>query len=394
MKTIAFIDMSAGYKGVHNMGFLDALYTYIQDTDINFVVATHYAISKNWQNKLESKNIAVIKSFTGNFYQFSNQKPNISQVSPYIFQLSQEYLQSFKILLENRQENIYLVFHSMSWEHLQALSLAMSKLQDKRLFFHVFLMYWCGIDENQNYQDIFLSTQYKIALAGLLKQNNVKMYTSNKEYQKSYLMLLDGKIPINLHPFFLGDWNKSMINKKSQDFQNILLYCGEVKQDKGFFELPRMLKNLIKNEKLIIKNFIIQLARENLSIEQKNICKELKIIANKNNVNIDFINEFMDTKKLLELYRKCDLALLNYDRFFYSQKTSGILWLSIQQGIICMVPNDTWLQRELEYLKQNYYVIYDDKIEFIPHNVQDLNPKILDYKQKIFQPFWQWLNKL
>lgn len=48
MKTIVFIDMSAGYKGVHNMGFLDALYTYIQDTDINFVVAIHYAISKNW----------------------------------------------------------------------------------------------------------------------------------------------------------------------------------------------------------------------------------------------------------------------------------------------------------------------------------------------------------
>ena len=213
MKTIAFIDINAGYKGAHNMGFLDVLYTYMENTDINFSIITHSTISQNWQTKLESKRIDVIKLFTGNFYQFFNQEPPVSQVLPYIFQLSQEYIQSFQILLKKNQGIIHIIFHSMSWEHLQALSLAMNKLQDKRLFFHVFLMYWCGIDKNQNYQDVFLSTQYKLALTGLLRQNNMKVYTSNKEYQKSYFVLLDRRIPINLHPFFLGDWNKYMINR-------------------------------------------------------------------------------------------------------------------------------------------------------------------------------------
>lgn len=393
MKTIAFIDMSAGFKGAHNMGFLDALYTYIQDTDINFVVATHYAISKNWQNKLESKNIAVIKSFTGNFYQFSNQKPNISQVSPYIFQLTQEYLQLFKILLENRQENIHLVFHSMSWEHLQALSLAMKKIENERFFFHIFLMYWCGIDNKNEYQDFFLSLQYKLALTRMYRQNkNIKIYTSNKEYQKAYSFLLKNQIYIDLHPFFLGSWRRQFLNKKAIS-KNILLYCGEIKKEKGFFDLPDILSSLLSIKEFKKYKFILHFTKNDLSVKQKNILKKLKKIADEFDVCIDFINKFIDTQSLIFLYEKCDLVVLCYHLGGYCQKTSGMLWLSIQCSTTCMVIKDTWLQRELDNFGLEYYMMCGNDINYVPYS-GNYSTQDSRYRQKIFQPFGDWLEKL
>lgn len=394
MKTIAFIDINAGYKGAHNMGFLDVLYTYIKDTDINFSVVTHSTISKNWQNKLESRKIDVIKLFTGNFYQFANQEPPTSQIVPYIFQLSQEYTRSFEILLQKNQGIIHIIFHSMSWEHLQALSLAIKKLKDnKRLVFNIFLMYWCGIDNQKNYQNLFLTTQYKLALTSLYKQDNVNLYTSNKEYQQAISILINNAVPIHIHPFFLGNWHQSFsfTSQKKNMSNNLLLYSGEVKEDKGFFELPKIANLIIKSSNIPIHSIFIQFTKNQLNSTQNSTYQDLKQIFTKENIKAKFINYFLDTNQLNNLYKECSLILLNYNNQSYNQKTSGILWLAIQNNMTCIVSKDSWLQRELNHLGMNYYLIDDNNITQV-NNIYSTQHD--EYRKIIFQPFWLWLNEL
>lgn len=394
MKHVVFVDVAAGDKGAHNMGFLDALCAYAQNSHINFSIVTYYNISEFWKNKLKAKKINIIKLFTVNFYQFSNQRPSISQVSPYIFQLSQEYLWSFKILSSKERHHItHIIFHSMSWEHLQALSLAVQKLENKKFYFHIFLMYWCGIDNENNYQDFFLSSQYKLALTRMSKKNiNIKIYTSNKEYQQAYYFLLKNKASIDLHPFFLGDWRGSFLNE-TKISKDILLYCGEIKQDKGFFDLPNILINLLSIEKFKKCNFILHFTKNNLSTKQKKICKRLQDIATEFDVRIDFINQFIDTQNLIFLYQKCALVVLCYHLSRYCQKTSGMLWLSVQCNVACMVTKGTWLQRELDNFRLDYYMICGNNISYVSHD-GNLSVQDFKYRQKIFQPFGDWLENL
>src|SRR3546814_16383828 len=64
------------------------------------------------------------------------------------------------------------------------------------------------------------------------------------EYAAAYAALIDHARPLHVHPCFLGDWRKRPARRTGGGEDRILLYVGEVKQEKGFLALPHVAEDL------------------------------------------------------------------------------------------------------------------------------------------------------
>lgn len=388
MKQIAFIDIGAGFKGAHNTGFLDLLCKYGKTQEADITIITHQALSKEWQYKLINQKISFVRVFDTDIFGLSIDSSTSTQINDYILQLSQEYKFAFNALLDLYPEGkVQLIFHTMSWEHLMALGLAIKGSLNKHFIYNVFLMYWCGINEALEYESPKLALNYKVALKRLKSCENVKLYTSNQEYLFAFQKLMSDKTQIDLHPFFLGDWHADGIRHRQDNDgskNNILLYSGEIKKEKGFYELPTILAEL-KNKWYKNSTITIHLSKKDLNKQQKDIVSKIKEI----NPTTKTIAKFLNTEDILALYNQCNLVLLNYDTISYKNKTSGVMWLAIQAGATCIVSENTWMHRELLALNIDHLIIngYQDLVS-VNKNKSINNEK---YLHKIYQPFWEWL---
>ncbi|WP_372815739.1 hypothetical protein [Psychrobacter sp.] len=388
MKQIAFIDIGAGFKGAHNTGFLDLLCKYSKTQEADITIITHQALSKEWQYKLSEQKISFVRIFDTDIFGLSIDSSTSTQINDYILQLSQEYKLAFKALVDIYPEGkVQLISHTMSWEHLMALGLAIKGSLNERFIYNVFLMYWSGINEALEYENPKLALNYKVALKRLKSYENVRLYTSNQEYLLAFQKLMSYKTQIDLHPFFLGDWHADGIRQRQDNDgskDNILLYSGEIKKEKGFYELPEILAEL-KNKWYQDSIITIHLSKKDLSKKQKGIVSEIK----KTNPTTKTIAKFLNTEDILTLYNQCNLVVLNYDSTSYKNKTSGVMWLAIQAGATCIVSEDTWMHRELLALNINHLIINkNQKLIFINKN-ESINSK--NYLHRIYQPFWEWL---
>lgn len=391
MKKIAFIDIGAGFKGAHNTGFLDLLCKYSKTQEADITIITHQALSKEWQNKLSNQKISFVRVFDTDIFGLSIDSSTSTQINDYILQLSQEYKLAFNALVNLYPEGkVQLIFHTMSWEHLMALGLAIKDSLNERFICNVFLMYWCGINEALEYENPKLALHYKVALKRLKSCENVKLYTSNQEYLLAFQELMSDKTQIDLHPFFLGDWHADGIRKRQNNDDsknNILLYSGEIKKEKGFYELPEILAEL-KNKWHKSSTITIHLSKKDLNKKQKDIVSEINEI----NPTTKTIAKFLSTEDMLTLYDQCNLVVLNYDSISYKNKTSGVMWLAIQAGATCVVSENTWMHRELLALNIDHLIINKNKeLMFINKN-NSLNNR--EYMHKIYQPFWEWVISL
>lgn len=391
MTEIIFVDVAAGYKGAHNLGFLESLSSSsLCDFATHVSVAVHCSICSKQEDKLHKNGVQVIKHFTQNFYELFEKDLGIVEAQPYIFSLSQEYRKLLEIL--PNKNSAHLVFHTMSWEHIQALSLALRKIKRVEFIIHIFLMYWCGVGSTK--KDLFLMSQYKLGLLRLFMYNNIMLYTSNYEYKENYEHLLDSRREISLHPFFLGDWNNGIIKKiKSTKEKVVLLYFGELKASKKFYQLPELFQKLLQCNEFIGYRFIVHSSRSKINSKQKLVYESLKKTADNQSIKMDFIFGFLSNQELHNLFNICDFVVLNYDKTEYFNKTSGVLWLAIQYNVICIVTKNTWLQRELSFMNLNHYMIDNHKVSYVSYN-GTISLSTLKYRDQIFSPFFSWLKNL
>jgi|26BtaG_2_1085354.scaffolds.fasta_scaffold00207_16 glycosyltransferase involved in cell wall biosynthesis len=391
MKQIAFIDIGAGFKGAHNTGFLDLLCKYSKTQEADITIITHQALSKEWQYKLSEQKISFVRIFDTDIFGLNIDSSTSTQINDYILQLSQEYKLAFKALVDIYPEGkVQLISHTMSWEHLMALGLAIKGSLNERFIYNVFLMYWSGINEALEYENPKLALNYKVALKRLKSCENIKLYTSNQEYLLAFQELMSDKTQIDLHPFFLGDWHADGIRQRQDNDgskDNILLYSGEIKKEKGFYELPEILAEL-KNKWHKSSTITIHLSKKDLNKQQKNLVSQIKEICPTTKI----IAKFLNTEDIIALYNQCNLVLLNYDSISYKNKTSGVMWLAIQAGATCIVSENTWMHRELLALNIDHFIITESQtlaFSAIPNLIEDNK-----YARKIYQPFWGWIVKL
>src|SRR3546814_7420716 len=97
-------------------------------------------------------------------------------------------------------------------------------------------MYSPGVDGVGGTIDVQRRLNFRLAFAGLARLPGVELHASCGEYAAAYAALLDHARPLPVHPCFLGDWRKRPARRTGGGEDRILLYVGEVKQEKGFLD--------------------------------------------------------------------------------------------------------------------------------------------------------------
>lgn len=64
--------------------------------------------------------------------------------------------------------------------------------------------------------------------------------------------------------------------------------------------------------------------------------------------NLEIIQDWLSEEQLKRLVLSLDFAILPYDRSFYNRSVSGIFTLLVGMGIACLVPDGTWMSKEID----------------------------------------------
>jgi glycosyltransferase involved in cell wall biosynthesis len=388
---IAIIDPALGRTGAHNQGFVDLLVR--QGVDANRLgIWCHASIDQPLRDRLTDGGIAVQSPFSTEFYQIIGRAGGIADHWEWVRALAEQYLQAMtQVLATWPLDAIRVIHHTMSWEHASALSLAMRLLgaRGDRLHHLVFLMYSPGIDEAGSTFDADRRLNYRLAFHPLDTLPNLRLYASCGEYAHAYAALLGRSAPLPVHPCFIGDWRSPPRRKAEavRGHERVLLYVGEIKQEKGFLSLPDTLRSLLESSPPT-RRFVVQFLNVRNDASRK-VLNALELIA-ANHANVELHHGFWSDERLHEELAACDVLHLDYDAVAYAHKTSGLLWLAAWYGMPVLVPSNGWLQREARRLGLG--ILADISAE--PGDVRTDKSAIDEaYRRTLFTPFWQWLEQ-
>lgn len=183
------------------------------------------------------------------------------------------------------------------------------------------------------------------------------------------------KIEVKKCPNFFTSANKHI--KSEDDRNNIILYMGEAKKDKGFRLLPGLLRAISKTPSLKKENFIVHYTGKEEPETVKIVEKNIKYLQN-NGFNISLINSFLDIKSYQNLISSAKLIVVRYDRSHYWEKSSGVTWEAISLGIPIITYRNSFIANEAAtYNLSSYLLDSNDNHELI-----DLIIKSIENKQR------------
>jgi glycosyltransferase involved in cell wall biosynthesis len=163
-------------------------------------------------------------------------------------------------------------------------------------------------------------------------------------------------------------------------------YLGNARDNKGFPQLPQLVKDCaewISRKKM---EFIFQLCvssnPEPASQAALDALQKLPITP--------FLGE-LDSRGYYDLLQQMDVVLLPYDLNYYSSQTSGIFSDALAYGKIVVVPKDTWMADQL--LDHGSGVIYDSEKA---KGLLTAASEVLDHYEKLktraLQAVYPWLS--
>jgi len=348
MSQIAIIDPALGRTGAHNRGFAALLAE--QGGGDALGIWCNNAIGQGLRDELAARNVTVQPAFEIDFYQIFEKQGGVADHWDWIYGLACQYLRAFEQILERWTEGrVHVVHHTLAWEHASALALAIDlahrKTRRKSLRLHhlAFLMFSPGIDEVGHTFDADRALNYRLAFQALGASPGVRFYAGCGEYADAYARLLGQARPLPLHPCFLGDWRAAPPRRIGGEAKNVLLYLGEIKQEKGFLQLPKLLSRLVQTMPVHTR-FVLQFVAVRNDAARK-VLNDLDALANLH-PHIDIHQGFWSDGQLRQALSTADVLYLNYDTVAYRHATSGLLWLAAWYGLHVVVPHDSWLERE------------------------------------------------
>ena len=390
MLQIAIVDPALGRTGAHNRGFVEMLLEQgVPATGL--AICCSAAISPALRQNLTERGLATMPVFATDFYQVIGQPGSVVEHWDWIYQLSQEYLEAFGRILQHWMHGtIHLLYHTLSWEHATALGLAIRLLgaPGGRLRHLAFLMYSPGVDASGGIYDAPRSLNFRLAFGTLSKLPGVKLYAGCGEYATAYAKLLAHEQPLPVHPCFLGDWRERPKRRLAALSRRILLYVGEIKQDKGFLELPDLVEDLLANG-APQWNYVVQFV-EVRNEAAAGISRRLQELA-AGSRQLEVHDGFWSEPQLRDMLAGCDLLSLNYDPVAYAHKTSGLLWLAAWHGLAVWVPQGSWLEREARRLGLAY--VAGSRPGRFDEATADAEGFDEAYFRRIFTPFRPWLEQ-
>jgi glycosyltransferase involved in cell wall biosynthesis len=121
-----------------------------------------------------------------------------------------------------------------------------------------------------------------------------------------------------------------------------IVYLGDARIEKGYRLLPKVIENILAKRDNV--KFIIQ---SNVSKDPtEEIVKAIEAIKALQG-NVECIVEPLDSKDYYRMLLFADVVLLPYSPVLYRARTSGIFAEAIAFGIPVIVPEGTWMERQI-----------------------------------------------
>jgi glycosyltransferase involved in cell wall biosynthesis len=389
MPQIAIIDPALGRTGAHNRGFATLLVRQGASRG-ELGVWCNRSIDTHLSKELADCGATVDPAFDIDFYQLMEKSTGgVAEHWDWVYGLACQYARVFQQVLRRwPRGTVYLVHHTLSWEHASALALAMGLAggASGRLRHLALLMFSPGVDCAGEIYDSERALNFRLAFRALDRAPGVSLYAGCSEYARAYATLLERPELLPVHPCFLGDWRIKPPSRRGSSSRTILLYVGEIKQQKGFLQLPRMLERLLRTTTVDTRIVIQFVAVRNGTA--KRVVDELTRLA-EGNERVELHHGFWSDEQLREVLSSADVLCLNYDVDAYQHATSGLLWLAAWHGLAVQVPSDCWLQREALRLGVPVYRSLD-ATGGVTSAVGTV-PRDENYFNTLFMPFWDWL---
>lgn len=389
MPQIAIVDPALGRTGAHNRGF--AMLLAGQEAGAGEIgVWCNTSVTRELRNELVGHGMTVEPIFSVDFYRIIGKAGGVADHWDWILALAMDYQRALNgILAHWPQQPIHVIHHTMSWEHANALALAIRLLgpPGDRLSHLVFLMYSPGIDETGRVVDAERHANYRLAFRSLDVLPNTRLYASCGEYAAAYAHLMERPVALPLHPCFLGNWHTPAVarSRSKPGHERILLYVGEIKQEKGFLALPRNLERWLQASPPT-RRFIIQFVEARNDAARKVLDTLLATAAK--NPQVEVHHGFWPDETLHQVLASCDVLCLDYDAAAYAHKTSGLLWLAAWHRLSVVIQSGSWLEREAARL--GVKMVIDPKALASSDHSTRVDET---YFKAIFQPFHEWLEQ-
>lgn len=332
----------------------------------------------------------------------------VADLSDYINLLARDYERLLRELAE-RWEQCAVLHHTMDWPHLIALGIANRKAgaAGRKTVHIVFLMFNPGVSHDLKIANSRRYLGYRIGLSNLGKQVNVRLFAGGAECQRALAHSAPEYGPYPIHPCFFLDALQGADPIPATDDQlevsirnaRIVLFLGDAKTEKGFLELPELVRQLsgtldFSAELVVAYNLNDQLA----SSELEDAAAALQAYALQDS-RLKILRQRMSNVELRELLQENDFFILNYDPAVYADKSSGLLWLAAKSNKPIVVVGQSWLSREAERLGVPLCVVgsVNELLEMIAANGSiAFAAKAADvaYRQQIFRPLGDFLQEI
>lgn len=391
---LVILDPGLREIGGHHPGFASAL-SDLDTVNTGSTKATIYAHAKLGEFSTGKANI--VRHFRTRFYKYFKNKPTLEEKSKYISDLAMEYVQVFDLYNTNTNSEVVFLYHTLCKEHAQALNLAIQLhgSTNPRLMHCVFLMFTPPLPS-----DALSYLDYSMSFKALNKNNNVQLFSSDKETLHANEMSINNTL--HLHPcIFIENQKKVPKAHTNNNSIRILLFAGDAKSEKGFYDLPEIMKSLVNIPKSKNVEFVLQFT---FGKYDKRIIKAKDEILSLAQKDARFLvhNSFWEESQIKAEFNKADAIVLNYDKKIYQNKSSGVLWMAASRNLTMLFLTDSWLNREAERLGCNSVltshaalpqVIQQDP-GFKPESNKQLSAEQITYRSKVFQDFGIWIENL
>lgn len=323
-------------------------------------VLCHEKCSDEFISRMDGLNVCIEKHFSTDFYKYVSDSKDCFESGEYINRLALEYVEALK--KDHGDSDLVYLFHTLCWQHAIALSSAISivgKHYGLENRYVICLMFDPGVTAITGEWNI--SSNYNLAFRALSKHKTVKFYASDYELRGKYEEIIGKRIEI--HPCMLISEGKDL--ERDKQVKRVILYVGDAKPEKGFMDVPYLLKKYSYEIDNLNSEFVIQYSFSTDNDELKRVEKDIKSLAEKDS-RITVIDKFLSQDELDGLFINANLIVFNYDEDEYKNKSSGVLWLAARFGLEMVFLTNTWLNREAERIssdkkyRQNLYGVVSD----------------------------------
>lgn len=346
---------------------------------------------------------SILKKFTSNTYKLPSQKKEKNKFEPLIL----NYLKFKNFLKKNKTilnlfyfllRNIYFKINRISLNSYDKKSKFLSSLiqidnKYKKNFFFLHSLSTAEFIDFLNNEHFFKKNQntyfivyrrdpreleelYQL-VSSTFKYNNFHLLTDSFKIKNFlYKKKINVKL-INIPIFFE---NKKKFFKKNKNKKIQVTYLGDAREEKGFFKIPSMIKNIDNNF-----FFNIQSNSNGYDLDKYyNTIDELKKIK-----NLKLFNEQLSETNYSKLLLKSDIILIPYLTDNYRYRTSGIFFEGILANKIPLITENTWMSsfyNEDKILKR--LIIKNDYdlekiLNFVKINRKNISIKLSRLKKKI-----------